>query len=714
VVGKIACKKASCSKGVVEPKLIHVPWYSKVTDYLHDFYMYSFVVAKYWGRGPSMHQWTAGLVSSLTTGSLAGASPPNRALAMLPGATPDRWDEIVNQPTQLCKWSIHVKPVAYSPIPEKDDDVPDEFDIDNPQSWRMWSEKEMSVSFTSTMQQSLMNNTFSFTSMDSLPIAPELISASVQKDPDLLLGDAVKAAIMAGNSELLDNLLEDAESKQLDMLKEIHPFHLAAAILDGGHRCCSVIETLSGWIGPEYLFFNQHDDLGHTVLDALLVTVLRSHTTVSPEHVNPCFNPPHRYPGEEKDVCGRWDADSPAVRSLFRCGFPRIPTSWKHAFCHTAVQAVCHSAIIMLGSPARPPIDAPSGLFLRRCNNCGLELKLGPLHTVIVVAFYLAHCGMPGETLLGILAVLVCLLSLGANPSMKTDMSVQEILGGAEMGRRYHKLMDSYDLMQEVPERLISGWTPECQVGWSCIRRVLLLAKRDSDAKLSRAEVESMSENDCQDDSDGTSDSDLEESAQGHWGSHGYCVINDGDEGPCAICGQEGGSIEENETEGDQRDRGAAFLSQNDDFDAHSDSASARCRLFSEGLHGEWLNLPCLNPKLGLIWAAIQAELLTYRRVSLEGRWVSGNFSMDALEKWLSGKAFKFQTPLVELRMMATHSPCGWFMNGHGEYLCPVAEEVCSDYFMNMDVYDRASFLPKPELENLWQCVGPPDQNSEE
>jgi hypothetical protein len=74
----------------------------------------------------------------------------------------------------------------------------------------------------------------------------------------------------------------------------------------------------------------------------------------------------------------------------------------------------------MLGSPASPRIDLLSGLFVRPCHNCALEPQLGPLHTLVVVAFYLAHLGMPGETLLGALAILVCLLSLGADASLKT------------------------------------------------------------------------------------------------------------------------------------------------------------------------------------------------------------------------------------------------------------------------------------------------------
>jgi len=104
-------------------------------------------------------------------------------------------------------------------------------------------------------------------------------------------------------------------------------------------------------------------------------------------------------------------------------------------------------------------------LFVRRCGNCGLELKLGPLHTLVVVAFHLAHRGMPGETLFGALAILVCLLSLGADPSLRTMISVENILGHAEPGRCCHKLIDASDLMEAVPHDFVAQWTTDCRTG---------------------------------------------------------------------------------------------------------------------------------------------------------------------------------------------------------------------------------------------------------
>ncbi|KAH6621544.1 hypothetical protein B0J18DRAFT_467119 [Chaetomium sp. MPI-SDFR-AT-0129] len=579
-----------------------------VTSYLHDFYMHSLVVAKYWGRGPRIDQWTPGLVAALTLSSFDDASPSSLASAMSPGVAPGGPDWL-NGPTQLCRWLIHVRSVGYDPIPEKDIDAPDNvLDIENP----------------------------------------------LQEDPELLRVDAWKVAIMAGNVDLLYSLFDKAGIPH--KIDEIYPLHLAATFLDGGNTCCSMITALSAILGYDHLFFNGRDDLGHTVLDKLMITVLRSHTSVRPELASARFNPPHRFPGEEKDVCGRWDADSPTVRALFRHGYARIPTSWKHAFCHTAAQAVCHSVIATMASPASPRIDSLSGLFVRRCTNCGLELKMGPLHALVVVTFYLAHREMPGETLFGALAILVCLLSLGASASLNAVMSVGDILGSPEIsGRCCHKPMNAYDLMQEVPHELVAQWSTDCQTGWACIQQVLLLAKHDGDGNP-RQDSAAEHESESYDESDHDSDTDWEER------SHG----------------------------GRQRGRD--------------------CGLSFEGMpaHSQWLNLPCGNPKLGLLCATIQVELLTYRRIHTLDPWVSDNFSMASLKTWLEGDSLEFCTPLVENDMMQDHSPCGWFYWGN-DFLCPVAEDVCKDHFMNMDVYNRTAFLERPDLSERWLEIVPPD-----
>jgi hypothetical protein len=242
----------------------------------------------------------------------------------------------------------------------------------------------------------------------------------------------------------------------------------------------------------------------------------------------------------------------------------------------------------------------------------------------------------------GALAILVCLLSLGADASLETVMSVEDILGHAEPGKCYHRPMNPHDLMQTVPHDLVAQWSMDCQTGWACVLQVLLLRKSHEaglgNSQRSGGESEHWFESD---ESDGASDSGSEE---GH------------------DCG-----------------------------DVDYDGLSA---------HTEWLELPCGNPKLGLLWATIQVELLTYRRINVGDRWVSGSFSMGALKTWLEGGSSEFCTPLVERGMMQHHSPCGWFPCT--DFACPVAEEVCQGYFMNMDIYDRAAFLRRPQFTDDW------------
>jgi hypothetical protein len=426
-----------------------------------------------------------------------------------------------------------------------------------------------------------------------------------------------------------DALFTIPRSKYLrsDDIHNIYPCHLAAAFLDGGNTCCATFGELRQFFSMKPR--ENLNDIGHTILDALMTSILRSHTTLSPEHVSAAFEPPNRYPGEEKDICGRWDADSPIIRSLFRQGYARVPSQWKHPFCHSSVQAVCHSIIAIFASTVRPDINFHSGLFTRRCGNCGLELKLGPLHTLIVVAFYLAQLGMPGETLFGPVAILVCLLRLGANVSMKVMVSVDAILGTAESDICKHDPIDASELLQGVPAPVISEWSPACQTGWKCISEVLLAAREEELEK-------NMSQ------------------GEGHF--------EDGEE-----C------------------RGSCPL--DDQYDM--------------GFHGEgWLNLPSGAPKLSLLWATIQTEMLTYRRTGSNDSWISGNFSMDALRAWLTGDEEAFSTPLVTAGLMDWsdgRSCCGW-LNTDGQCFIPVASEVCTRHFMNMDVYERTTFLPRPDL----------------
>jgi hypothetical protein len=196
-------------------------------------------------------------------------------------------------------------------------------------------------------------------------------------------------------------------------LHDIFPLHLASSYLDGAKTCCKVFDQIvlgmpTGEASVRKLYVNH---LNHTVLDNLMIAILKAHTSCTPVMVDEAFKKENRFAGEEVDICGRWDADSGCIRQLQASGNPTIPRSWKHMFCHTSAQAITHCIGTLFGPHWAPDINTPSGIFHKRCLNetCGLKLQLKPLHTLVVTAVYLAQLGSDGETLFGMIACLLCL-----------------------------------------------------------------------------------------------------------------------------------------------------------------------------------------------------------------------------------------------------------------------------------------------------------------
>ncbi|KAM0436276.1 hypothetical protein ACHAQK_007850 [Fusarium lateritium] len=534
-------------------------------------------------------------------------------------------------PTQLCRWAIHVLRIKYEPIPaEQHDLMPDTF------------------SFTESLQEAITSGNSTVGGAGDLPICHEAISQALEDNPAALRSESLRLAIMAGNFDLLEGLLEEILEGAFDgdidgvpqEIHSIHPYHLAASYINGGGPCCMVFSTLVAYLPRPYLFRNNSDDLGHTVLDSLMVSILRSHSSVRPEIVNHEFGTLSRFPGEEKDTCGRWDADSPEVRELFSKGYARIPSSWKHPFCHSAVQAICHALMIIFGPEVSPDINSLSGLFLRRCTECGMELRLGPVHSLIVTAFFLGQLGMPGETLFGPLAVLVCLISFGVDVTLRAHVSIEEIIGiSTEMGQCNHTSLSPAELMQVVPARVIQNWTDDCQVGWSCLFQVLLQAQA----------VE------------------------------GEINVNTNTSAECEEMSETGSSDE---------------------------SQASDCRSYCKLRDHDFSKIKCTRPVIGLTWATIQAELVTYRRVGKNDPWVSSNFPMRALNDWLKHDTKMFESPLVRDQILKSHSPCGWFISekttGYWDMVWPMAENVCRTRFDVMDDYKRSSFIYEINLVDVW------------
>ncbi|CAJ2509436.1 Uu.00g144620.m01.CDS01 [Anthostomella pinea] len=433
-------------------------------------WLFAFRTSKYWGKGPM--QWTPYLLGFLdfmdantsanTPAAIDDASPSN--------TEPNRIGGTLAQgslrPSPLCSWSIHCDTPRYVRIPSppssEDGESDLDLDPDNAESWHRWSPAEADASnLTSRLQQALQFNMFSNIDTKDLPLSTTQVIKAVSCSPDALSTEAIGFAMMARNVELLENLLGGTDSSRLDMTR-LFPFHLAATHLDGATTCCNLISFSMGAMAGRNLIKNLYvNDLGHTVLDSLMITVLKGHTSCAPYMVDEGMKKSQRFPGEDVDVCGRWDADSPCIRALNAKGTARIIFSWKHMFYHTSAQAVCHSIAAIFNVDYSPDINTPSGLFIRYCSTCNERLQPSPLHTLVLTTFYLAQYGCQGENLLGALACLVCLLAYGADPLAKAEISVEELLGNDATDRCNHTQLDPLELGEQVPMVIKAAWPAE-------------------------------------------------------------------------------------------------------------------------------------------------------------------------------------------------------------------------------------------------------------
>ena len=85
-----------------------------------------------------------------------------------------------------------------------------------------------------------------------------------------------------------------------------------------------ILDTILG-VFPRALRKLFVNDLGHTILDQLMIAILKAHSSCSPGVVDPIFKKAKRFEGEDVDICGRWDADSGCIRQLLVKGDASIP-----------------------------------------------------------------------------------------------------------------------------------------------------------------------------------------------------------------------------------------------------------------------------------------------------------------------------------------------------------------------------------------------------
>ncbi|MCJ1262343.1 hypothetical protein MMC22_002213 [Lobaria immixta] len=457
-----------------------------MSTWLYQFWFHGFKTAKHWGRGPQ--RWTADL---LRFDAIHAASPAPLPISptMDFGATdfqlsPAKRSEnlgsrnrTVHVPSQLCNWSIHYQSdVSYKPLksrtpsPEPNPDPLDE------RSWKDWPRFSDQQPCQERLLDSLAKNDFSDIKAEDLPIAVPQIVKTLEGPSDRLLEEAFGFGVMARNSKVLENLLTDIRTNEEARRKIIalNLFHLATSYLDGSKTCCSIIEQLSSKrinINPR-----GRNNLGHTVFDNLMIAILKAHTSITPGEIDDGLRNEKRFPGEEVDICGRWDADSDCVRELLKAGDSCIPFAWKHKFCHTSVQAICH-CITQLLVP-----DVPSGLFIKHCVFCGLKMQVQPLHTVVLTAIFLAQFGAKEEDLFGIIAVLLAALQDGANPLHTVNISVSALFSdeasNADLTGCSHRHHRPLELANCVPSRVVESWSSKIRTGWEVFCCVLRLSEQ--------------------------------------------------------------------------------------------------------------------------------------------------------------------------------------------------------------------------------------------
>jgi hypothetical protein len=553
--------------------------------------------------------------------------------------------EDLPNPPQLCLWSIHaLDDIEYDAVPSPPPEPIEDFDAIDEDDWPSWPGGQ--YSFVEKLQTALKSNSFSSVNIDDLPLSLLQVSKAAEQSPDQLLVEAIGFAIMARNEDLLWDLIEEIEVLDLSSLS---PFHMGASYLSGAKTCCNVLDFVTQhFAGPKVTQQLYVNALGHTTLDTLMIGILKSHTSCPPSTVDDQLTKDKRFAGEELDVCGRWDADSPCIRKLLAEGKLAIPVDWKHMFCHTSAQAVCHSIGTVFGTRFAPDINTPSGLFLKHCS-CGRQLQLRPLHSLVMIAFHVAQSGRPGENLFGILACLVCLLVNGMDPLLKAHVSIDALIGRGNVNKCSHSNLDPAQLAEQIPDDLVLEWANEVRLGWSVFCQVLLFAQEERRRGPNPKQVG------------------RRRGSNNPWDSFTGQVFEDEDE-----------SMSE------------------DNFDEEEDE---QVWCYHHKAHGNFYDG---SKDIGALWAAIQTELLTYRKVEENDPWISKNFVMSDLLVGLENGFGVSLLPLVDKGMMKPACRCGRFRDANDE-ACAMVQEASAYYFSNTDIWERATYIVTPQIRmDLW------------
>ncbi|CAN9423746.1 unnamed protein product [Alternaria alternata] len=440
-----------------------------LSDWLHQYWFFCFKTAKHWGKGPRM--WTAELLNF----DQYLSTDPSSVLSTPQDISYHSTPHTINEPTMpsdLCRWYIHTRSQSYEGIeedefepsdfdqpdldqPDLDQPDPDQFDFDDDATWPSWSLDEQQTSLHAHLRNALEHNEFSTTPTTDLPVAiPELAKAADEERSNELLLESLGFSIISRNLVQINRILRQLFQNEIDT-SPLHPFHLAVSFLDGSESCCDVVYALADWITGAQVFNTYVNEHGHTILDNLMISIIKSHTSAKPVVVDDNFKDVARFFGEEVDICGRWDADSPCIRQLYAHGHISIPSSWKHKFCNTSIQAwIVYSTMLRF--------------------RLWKKLQLSPLHSLVMTAYHLATQGRDDEDLFGILACAVCLIFHGFDPSVRADISVAALLSLDSFVECDHVELTAAELAEEIMAMPAFGlWDIKIKTGWVVLTGIL-------------------------------------------------------------------------------------------------------------------------------------------------------------------------------------------------------------------------------------------------
>lgn len=278
-------------------------------------------------------------------------------------------------PYQFCRWSRHLDYCdPASPSLENGSDSASESSHESEFDGEYWPKSWKDPPFEERLKENLENNGFSSINLSQMPLSIPTVVKAVKSSPNRLLEEAIGFSIMGRNIPLFNDLLQKAWEVKL-VSSNLKIFHLATSYLDGSKTCCLILKELFRCVPFESRLRMRNgytNDLGHTILDNLMVTILRNHTSVSLGTVDNALKMRYLFPGQEVDICGRWDADSQCYQELLLSSKSTIPSNWKHKFCHTSALTVYHCIAEMNNNSVS--LKALSGLFLNHCPHCGAQI----------------------------------------------------------------------------------------------------------------------------------------------------------------------------------------------------------------------------------------------------------------------------------------------------------------------------------------------------